>query len=166
MNLFQRPDNDETIVILDFGSQFTQLIARRIRELGVYCAIVPVDTSLSEVRAQGARGVILSGGPASVSDPGAPGLPSWVLDSGIPVLGICYGMQLLAVAGGALIRPSTSREYGRQRVRREASAVGDRILDGLPGEFDVWMSHGDDIDEAPDSMSVYARSATGQVTAM
>jgi GMP synthase (glutamine-hydrolysing) len=166
MNLFQRPDNDETIVVLDFGSQFTQLIARRIRELGVYCAIVPCDISLSEVRAQGARGIILSGGPASVSDPGAPSLPSWVLDSGIPVLGICYGMQLLAVAGGARIRPSSSREYGRQRVRREASAVCDRILEGLPSEFDVWMSHGDDIDEAPVAMRVYARSATGQVTAM
>jgi GMP synthase (glutamine-hydrolysing) len=166
MNLFQRPDNQETIVVLDFGSQFTQLIARRVRELGVYCEIVPFDISVTEVRDRGARGVILSGGPASVSDPGAPGLPTWVVDSGIPVLGICYGMQLLAVAGGARIRTSTSREYGRQHVRREPAAVGDRILDGLPGEFDVWMSHGDDIDEAPDAMTVYARSATGQVTAM
>lgn len=166
MNLFQRPDTPEAILVLDFGSQFTQLIARRVRELGVYCEIVPFDISLAEVQARGARGIILSGGPASVSDPGAPTLPDWVLQADLPVLGICYGMQLLAVALGARIRMSTSREYGRQHVKREVDAKGDRLLDGLPSEFDVWMSHGDDVDEAPAGMIVLARSATGQVTAM
>ena len=149
MNLFERPNTSEAILVLDFGSQFTQLIARRVRELGVYCEIVPFDISLPEVKERGARGIILSGGPASVSDPGAPSLPRWVLQAELPVLGICYGMQLLALALGARIRQSTSREYGRQHVRREVAAAGDRILEGLPPEFDVWMSHGDDVDEAP-----------------
>src|SRR5215471_6738681 len=98
MNLFRRQGNQEAIVVLDFGSQYTQLIARRVRELGVYSEIMASDAPWSDVKALGPRGLILSGGPSSVYEPGAPQLSRAVLESGLPVLGICYGMQLLGAA--------------------------------------------------------------------
>ena len=111
MNLFRRDGNSESIVIVDFGSQYTQLIARRVRELGVYSEIVPQDAPWSAVAALRPRGLILSGGPASVYDEGAPQLPAYVLESQLPVLGICYGLQLLARALGGRVQPSVSREF-------------------------------------------------------
>src|SRR5439155_13372488 len=119
MNLFRRQANQESVVVLDFGSQFTQLIARRIRELGVYSEILPADATWSEVEALAPRGLILSGGPASVYDEGAPRLPGYVLESGLPVLGICYGMHLLGAALHGRVEPAREREYGPQIVRRE-----------------------------------------------
>src|SRR6516162_6826251 len=116
MNLFRRHGTSDSIVILDFGSQYTQLIARRIRELGVYSEIVSVDAPWSTVESLQPRGLILSGGPASVYDDGAPQLPDYVLSSVLPVLGICYGMQLIGRALNGRVEPATSREYGPQIV--------------------------------------------------
>lgn len=166
MNLFRRQDGQESIVILDFGSQFTQLIARRIRELGVYSEIVPYDASWSDVEPLKPRGLILSGGPASVYDAGAPALPDYVVDSGLPVLGICYGMHLLGLTLGGKVQATHVREYGPQVVRRQSSDRDDALLRGLPSSFDVWMSHGDIVVEPPPGFTVLGRSDTGQIAVM
>src|SRR5438477_10406400 len=108
----------DTVAILDFGSQYTQHIARRVRELGVYCEILPHDAPESEIERLKAKAFILSGGPASVYDEGAPSLPPYVVKSGLPVLGICYGMQLLTQAFGGRVEPSHSREYGPAWILR------------------------------------------------
>src|SRR5258708_28415691 len=163
MNLFRRRGDSDSVVIMDFGSQYTQLIARRIRELGVFSEIVSVDATWSEVSALRPRGLILSGGPSSVYDPGAPQLPDYVLASGIPVLGICYGMQLIGHALNGRIEPAASREYGPRIVRRVVADDLDPILRGLPDAFDVWMSHGDVVVEPPPRMKVLARSEDGQI---
>src|SRR5579864_6959386 len=149
MNLFRRQGGQDAIAILDFGSQYTQLIARRIRELGVYSEIFPVDAPWSEISAISPRGLILSGGPASVYDPGAPTLPDYVLESRLPVLGICYGLQLLGRAFGGRVIPATKREYGPQVVHKDPASDSHVLLRQLPSEFDVWMSHSDDLVEAP-----------------
>jgi GMP synthase (glutamine-hydrolysing) len=166
MNLFRRQDGQESIVILDFGSQFTQLIARRIRELGVYSEIVPCDVPWSDIEALKPRGLILSGGPASVYDAGAPSLPGYVLNRGLPVLGICYGMHLLGLALGGKVQATHLREYGPQVVRRQSSDRDDTLLRGLPESFDVWMSHGDVVLEPPPGFTVLGLSDTGQIAAM
>lgn len=166
MNLFRRQDRGESIVVLDFGSQYTQLIARRIRELGAYSEILPVDASWEEVSALRPRGLILSGGPSSVYDEGAPALPDYVLASGLPVLGICYGMQALGLVLDGRVEPAPEREYGRQAVRREPGAMDSSLLKGMPDQFDVWMSHGDVVVEPPPGFAVLARSANGQLAAM
>ncbi|MBX3278791.1 MAG: glutamine-hydrolyzing GMP synthase [Acidobacteria bacterium] len=143
----------ETIVILDFGSQYTQLIARRIRELGVYCEIHPFTISAEWVKSISPRGIILSGGPSSVYESGAPHCSPEVLDLGAPVLGICYGMQLLSYFEGGQVEASARREYGLAEVIRQGRS---RILDGLPEEFPVWMSHGDQVVGAPPGFNVTA----------
>ncbi|MFM8595315.1 MAG: glutamine amidotransferase-related protein, partial [Chloroflexota bacterium] len=102
----------DTVVVIDFGSQYSQLITRRVRELGVYSELLPHDVGWERVAAMTPKGIILSGGPASVYDEGAPQLPAWVLESGLPVLGICYGLQLLARAHGGVVAPAAHREYG------------------------------------------------------
>ncbi len=106
----------ETVVILDFGSQYSQLIARRVREQQVYCELIPHSAPAGEVMGLNPRGFILSGGPASVYDDGAPQLPTYVLESGLPILGICYGMQLLAHHLGGKVAPASKREYGPAEV--------------------------------------------------
>ncbi|MBI4365615.1 MAG: gamma-glutamyl-gamma-aminobutyrate hydrolase family protein, partial [Deltaproteobacteria bacterium] len=110
----------DRIVILDFGSQYTQLIARRVREAKVYCEIHPYTMSCDQVRAFAPKGIILSGGPASVTEPGAPRLDPALLALGLPVLGICYGMQAMAAALGGRVARGTGREYGRASVRADA----------------------------------------------
>jgi len=136
----------DTIVVLDYGSQTAQLIARRVREIGVYSELFPWSTPAQQVLSLRPRGIILSGGPASVYDPGAPVLPSYVLDSGLPVLGICYGMQLLTHTLGGQVAPSQTREYGPALLHVEAESP---LWAGLPAVLSVWMSHGDRIEVPP-----------------
>jgi len=160
----------DRILILDFGAQYTQLIARRIRELGVYCEIHPWDLSDGEVRAFGARGVILSGGPQSVIESPAPVAPRSVFELGVPVLGICYGMQTMAQQLGGAVISAAAREFGYAEVQVAAAC---RLLDGIrdrehDGEavLDVWMSHGDRVERMPPGFHVVARTADAPVAAM
>jgi GMP synthase (glutamine-hydrolysing) len=151
----QAPDiHAHRVLILDFGAQYTQLIARRVRESGVYCEIRPWDMTDEEIRAFGARGVILSGGPESVTDSKPPSAPAAVFGLGVPVLGICYGMQTMAQQLGGRVTASSHREFGYAQVTSSAPC---RLLEGLRDHsdgqgralFDVWMSHGDRVDQLP-----------------
>ena len=155
----------QTILVLDFGSQFTQLIARRLRELSVYCEILPFNTSLEAIRAKAPIGVILSGGPSSVDEEGAPHCDRAVLDLGIPVLGICYGMQLMTDMLGGTLGRSAHREFGHAMVRR-VPAVASRLLNGIPDELKVWASHGDFVATAPPGFTVAATSNNAPVAVM
>jgi GMP synthase (glutamine-hydrolysing) len=166
MNLFRGLADQESIVILDFGSQYTQLIARRVRELGVYSEIVAHNAPWSTIEALKPRGLILSGGPSSVYDDGAPMLPDYVLEMGLPVLGICYGMHLLGLRLGGTVRATNVREYGPQVVEHNGATRNDVLLQGLPDRFDVWMSHGDVVVEPPEGFTVLGVSDTGQIAAM
>src|SRR5262245_43461688 len=136
----------EAVVILDFGSQYTQLIARRLRELSVYSEILPPRTRAAELKRRGPKGVILSGGPDSVYAKGSPHCDDRIFEMGVPVLGICYGMQLMAHTLGGDVRRAGKREYGQASFE----AVGESaLLRGLPPHARVWMSHGDSILGAP-----------------
>jgi GMP synthase (glutamine-hydrolysing) len=140
-------DHDfDTIVVLDFGSQYSQLIARRVREAGVYSILLPWDTSWEEIERLRPKGIILSGGPASVYDEGAPSLPTWVLREKAPVLGICYGMQLIANALDGGVEPAARREYGPATIEVTQQSP---LFRNLPASLDVWMSHGDHVTRLP-----------------
>jgi len=154
----------DTLVLLDFGSQYSQLIARRMRELGVYCELFPHDAPAQTIRALHPRGFVLSGGPNSVVEPGAPRLPDYVLESHQPVLGICYGMQLMAQALGGEVRASSRREYGRVSVRRQGESQ--LFPDSVPQNLQVWMSHGDQVERVPPGFRSVASSSTCPVAAM
>jgi len=155
----------ERILILDFGSQYTQLIARRIRELHVYCEIHPCTMPLDQVRAFGARGIVLSGGPASVEQPGAPLVDRAVFDLGVPVLGICYGLQLQARLLGGRVAPAAAREYGPAEIEVLEHAGPFRGM--RPGEHvAVWMSHGDRVEALPPGFRPLARSANSPFAAV
>jgi len=154
------------VLILDFGSQYTQLIARRVRELGVYCEIHPWDAGDADVRAFGARGIILSGGPESVTQAGCPAAPAAVWDSGVPVLGICYGMQTMAAQLGGRVEPGAVHEFGYAEVRARGHSallrdIEDRVNAEGHGLLDVWMSHGDRVTQLPSGFKVIA--STGDV---
>jgi GMP synthase (glutamine-hydrolysing) len=156
-----------TIAILDFGSQYTQLIARRVREAHVYCELFPWDTPAEDVLALAPQGFILSGGPASVYASDAPHLPEYVLEQGLPVLGICYGMQLLAYHLGGHVARAEKREYGPAEVEfvgPENPLLGN--LDSRLSNLKVWMSHGDSIATPPPGFEVLARSINSPVAAM
>jgi GMP synthase (glutamine-hydrolysing) len=146
----------EAVVIIDFGSQYSRLIARRVRELKVYCELVPHDTPWEQVAPLGPRGVILSGGPASVYEEGAPLAPSWVYDKGLPVLGICYGMQVITHQLGGRVEPGTRREYGSAVVNR--SDLDSPLFANIPFSMQVWMSHGDRVAELPPGFKSLAYS--------
>ena len=153
--------HSDKILILDFGAQYTQLIARRIREIGVYCEIWAWDHDPTEIAAFGAKGIILSGGPESTTEADSPRAPQQVFDSGLPILGICYGMQTMAVQLGGATEAADQREFGHAQV----SIVGqDRLFDGLkdhagsPPRLDVWMSHGDHVSHAPGGFTVTAKT--------
>ena len=153
----------ETLVILDFGSQYTQLIARRVRELHVYSEILPHDAPRAEIVRLNPRGIILSGGPASVYDPDAPALPEFLLDLGLPLLGICYGMQLLAHQLGGRVEKTLTREYGPANVQVDQAGT---LFADLPARLSVWMSHGDAITALPDGFAALAHSDTCPFAAM
>jgi len=161
----------QTIIVLDFGSQFTQLIARRLRELSVYSEVWPPDTPAEKIRAKRPVGIILSGGPKSVSDTGAPRCDPAVFELGVPVLGICYGMQLMAHALGGRVEPAPQREFGHAVVSIGGpgpSGPGDTcaLFSEIPNEIRVWASHGDFVSAAPSGFSVVATSANAPVAAM
>ena len=159
------------ILIIDFGAQYTQLIARRVRESGVYCEIHPWDMSDDDVRAFGARGIILSGGPESVTDAKPPVAPQAVFELQVPVLGICYGMQTMAQQLGGRVTAGTHREFGYAQVTAAAPC---RLLDGLRDHsddqgralLDVWMSHGDRVDQLPDGFVATAFTNNVPLAAM
>ena len=148
--------------MLDFGSQFSQLIARRVREANVYCELVPGATPWPELQKRHPAGLILSGGPSSVYDPGAPQVDPAALRSGVPVLGICYGMQLIAHHLGGKVDPGHAREYGPALLSvHEPNA----LFRGLHGELPVWMSHGDHVSEMPPGFQLLATSGNSPVAA-
>jgi GMP synthase (glutamine-hydrolysing) len=151
----------DTIVILDFGSQYTQLIARRVREMHVYSELLPWDVPAERVKALNPKGFILSGGPSSVYEIGAPTLPDYVLASGLPVLGICYGMGLIAQALGGRVAASREREFGPAQV--ETLKTNPLIPDGTHA---VWMSHGDRIEAIPAGFTTIANSGSSPFAAM
>jgi GMP synthase (glutamine-hydrolysing) len=147
----------QSIVILDFGAQYTQLIARRIREQNVFSAVLPCTASLEEIQAYKAIGIVLSGGPCSVYDADAPPADPKVLDMGLPVLGICYGLQFITHHLGGKVRAADKREYGHAEVR----IVDDKnaLFEGLPADLTVWMSHGDEALELPLGFHLTAKTA-------
>ncbi|HET7012023.1 MAG TPA: glutamine-hydrolyzing GMP synthase [Anaerolineales bacterium] len=151
----------DALAILDFGSQYSQLIARRVREAQVYCELFPWNAPAGEVQRLAPRGYILSGGPASVYEPGAPQVPEYVFQSEAPILGICYGMQALTHALGGRVAASTAREYGPAEVE----VLSTDVL--LPaGRHQVWMSHGDRIEAMPPGFEALARSGNSPIAAM
>ena len=170
----------QTILVLDFGSQYTQLIARRLRELSIYSEIWPPNTPAERMAARRPAGIILSGGPKSVSDPGAPTCDRALFDLGIPVLGICYGMQLMADTLGGRVAPARQREFGHATVRVHrtrtdggsgggtsvATADPAALFANVPSELRVWASHGDLVAVPPAGFSVVATSANAPVAAM
>ncbi len=158
------PARPETVVVVDFGSQYSMLIARRVRECNVYCELVPWDAPWERVRDLNPRGFILSGGPASVYEPGAPSAAAYVFESGVPVLGICYGMQLIAYQLGGRVAPADQREYGHAILHQGDSPSP--IFAGLPESMPVWMSHGDRIVQMPPGFRSLAYSENSPVAVM
>src|SRR2546421_640407 len=181
------PAARETVLVLDFGSQYTRLIARRIRECRVYCELLPPSTPWPQILARRPRGIVLSGGPASVYDPDAPQAPAELWDSGLPVLGICYGMGLLAQGFGGEMARVEKREYGpatldvvsphpsalgarcsafvapshgTERQMPNAERRGEAVFAGLPDRLPVWMSHGDALTRLPAGFRELARTAS------
>jgi GMP synthase (glutamine-hydrolysing) len=156
----------QTILVLDFGSQYTQLIARRLRELSVYSEIVPFNTAVEKLREKSPVGIILSGGPKSVSEAGAPKCAPELFELGTPVLGICYGMQLMTDVLGGEVRRSGQREFGHANVRVTGNGTPPKLFTQVPSELRVWASHGDDVNAVPPGFSVAATSATAPIAAM
>ncbi len=159
------------ILILDFGSQYTQLIARRVREIGVYCELHPWDMSEDDIRSFAPRGIILAGGPESVHEAGSPRAPQVVFDLGVPLFGICYGMQTMSEQLGGRVQGSDEREFGYARV----DLVGkSRLFDGIEDHMDddgvfgldVWMSHGDKVTDLPEGFHILASTPSCPIAAM
>ena len=152
----------ETIIIVDFGGQYNQLIARRVRECSVYCEVVPYSTALDEIRKKQPKGIIFTGGPSSVDEEGAPSIEKEIFELGIPVLGICYGAQLMArTLGGEVVHPE-HREYGKVHIQVD----GEGLMPSVTGDDTCWMSHTDQITRLPEGFHVTAHSASCPVAAM
>ena len=154
---------DEKVLVLDFGSQYAQLIARRVREQHVYCEIVRHDITAARIKQLAPKGIILSGGPASVYDTGAPKCDAEIFRLGIPVLGICYGMQLASEALGGKVTNAPAREYGRAQCRVTNHAD---LFEGVPHEIEVWMSHGDQVDQVSSDFIPLAETKTCPIAAV
>ncbi|MBE9396502.1 glutamine-hydrolyzing GMP synthase [Pontibacterium sp. N1Y112] len=162
----------QRILILDFGSQYTQLIARRVREIGVYCEIYAWDLDDQAIRDFNPKGIILAGGPESVTEGESPRAPDVVFELGVPVLGICYGMQTMAAQMGGKVETSEKREFGYAKVRLEDSPS--RLLEGIEDHLanngslllDVWMSHGDKVTELPEGFGIIASTDSAPIAAM
>lgn len=162
-----KPAASERVIVLDFGAQYGQLIARRIREQQVYCEVLPGDAPAERVLALDPKAIVLSGGPASVYEPDAPRVDPRLLEAGIPVLGICYGMQLLAAQLGGRVRAAAKREFGRTELFVSDFADLFRGLEQAGGgPLICWMSHGDVVEAAPPGFDVLARTADSPVAAM
>ena len=162
--------HDHRILILDFGSQYTQLIARRIREIGVYCELWGWDVSEEKIREFNPNGIILSGGPESVTLDDAPVAPQYVFEAGVPVLGVCYGMQTMSAQLGGSVETSSEREFGYAKVERVGECelfknIEDEIIDGN-AFLDVWMSHGDKVATIPSSFKTIAKTDSCPFAAM
>ena len=155
--------HSEKVLILDFGSQVTQLIARRVREQSVYCEIHPYNMALEKIKAFAPKGIILSGGPSSVYDKDAPHSDLGVYDLGIPVLGICYGMQLMTQQLGGRVERCDKREFGRATLALDGTS---EIFAGFSGGAEVWMSHGDRIESMPAGFQLMAHTDGCPVAAM
>ncbi|MEZ5537496.1 MAG: glutamine-hydrolyzing GMP synthase [Thiolinea sp.] len=163
--------HSDRILILDFGSQYTQLIARRVREIGVYCEIYPWDVSEQDVADFGAKGIILAGGPESVTEADSPFAPHNVFTLGVPVLGICYGMQTMAAQLGGKVEASDQREFGYAQVRarghtRLLKDIEDHVTAEGFGLLDVWMSHGDKVTGMPDGFKLMASTDSAPIAGM
>ena len=160
--------NHQTIVVLDYGSQYSQLICRRVREAHVYAELIPWDRAAELLPALQPHGVILSGGPTSVYDTDAPYLPDAVVDCGAPLLGICYGLQLLAHTFGGQVRPSREREYGAATVHLDGTQANGEspLFRNLPDEVQAWMSHGDRVERLPPGFTAIAASANSPFAAI
>ncbi len=158
--------HNDKILILDFGSQYTQLIARRVRECHVYCELHPFDMALSEIKAFQPSGIILSGGPKSVYEDGAPAIVEELFELGVPVLGLCYGMQLMSRHFGGEVVPAGKREYGHAELISQGNPGP--LFDGFfsEGTSSVWMSHGDHVETMPHGFEVVARTANAPVCAI
>ena len=154
----------ESVVVIDFGSQYSRLIARRVRESNVYCEIIPHDAPWETVAPLNPKGVILSGGPSSVYDPGAPLAPSWVYDGRMPVLGICYGMQVMVHQLGGKVAPADKKEYGHAVLHKNTS--DEPLFHDLPASMPVWMSHGDQIAVAPPGFDALAYTDNSPVAVL
>ena len=153
----------EKITILDFGSQYSQLIARRLREIGVYSELIPYNTPIEQFADETLKGLILSGGPASVLDVDSPSISKRIFELGVPVFGVCYGMQLMAKLLGGTLVSAKRREYGRAKLYIDEP---NEIFKGLPEEFVVWMSHGDNIEELPDGFICLAHTDSLPIAAI
>ena len=151
------------VLVVDFGAQYAQLIARRVREASVYSEIVPHTITAAEVAARKPAAIVLSGGPSSVYEPGSPTLDPGILELGIPVLGICYGFQVMAQQLGGEVANTGLREYGATAVTLAAGESS--LLGGQPTEQTTWMSHGDSVSKAPEGFTVLASSASTPVAA-
>ncbi|HNG50759.1 MAG TPA: glutamine-hydrolyzing GMP synthase, partial [Plasticicumulans sp.] len=166
-----RDIHQSRILILDFGAQYTQLIARRVREIGVYCEIHPWDVSDADVRRFRPSGIVLSGGPESVTVEGGPRAPQAVFELGVPVLGICYGMQTMAAQLGGRVESSDHREFGYAQVRARGHSqllrdIEDHTTPEGYGLLDVWMSHGDRVSELPPGFKCIASTASAPLAGM
>ncbi|STX47215.1 GMP synthase [Legionella hackeliae] len=165
-NIKQKP-----LIILDFGSQYTQLIARRVREMGVYCEIHPYNLDVASLEALMPCGVILSGGPSTVTLETNPRAPEWLFTSGLPILGICYGMQTMAVQLGGQVQSSNLREFGYAELRLHGHTpllenIEDRTTEEGVALLDVWMSHGDKVTELPPDFEVICETRNAPIAGM
>lgn len=158
------PNSPETIIVIDYGSQYSMLITRRIRESNIYSELISWDSDFDKISHLNIKGFILSGGPDSVSNDDSPTLPNFVLESNLPVLGICYGMQLLAKTFGGEVLKSTSSEYGQSLLTLGSDPC--KLLDNLPSKFSVWMSHGDSVKSLPQNFKLDGFSESAPIAIM